>query len=319
MDRRHYLTTVGIALLAGCPDGGSTETSTPTETATETDTATPTTDRAPTATETDTETETATETETLSGREQARAALRDAREGIQRAHELYLDLGDAESLTGVGPATTGFDDSEIQTELDAARERIDTAMETARDEQESTADMLRVVIDWLSTAAALQAAMSDVVGQLEALGTAAAERQDYAEVYPPIEEAIAAIATVGDVRTRLSRPNMQAVHAFDGIDGDEVTQKQQALHGQAVGFGNLQSPLEVVRREVGRLEDAEAAIDEEEEDDAEQLAERAIGFLGDAKESASNRAPGRVATVFNASVDELIAIAEEIADRAQAM
>lgn len=326
MYRRRYLAATAAALIAGCsgtggddasPTDGPSTTSSPT--ATDGQTGAPVAETTETETS-DAETETA-DTETPDAEERAANALAEARSALGRAHGAYLDQADgASTLAEVSAATTGFDPAPVTDEIETARSHLDAASEDAEDEQAGQVDDLREATAWLGALAQFQAATSTVVDHLERVVDRAdfdeaAEFDDYDGVVEELEAAEDALPAVSQAQSAVGDVDSDAFSSVEGVDPDAVEATDDGLVALSLAFTELDDPLATIRGETRRIEDARAAIEADDEDDAETAADRAARRLRGALRSVTDRrnpdefAP--VVDVVERVVDELVALAEE--------
>jgi len=319
MYRRRYLVAAGSALLlAGCSGGEADEdptetTSTPTETPTASATDTPT----ETATETSTETDTETETEsTPSEAEVAAEHLTDARGSIKTAHSVYLSQGGgAETIADVGPAVTDFSSDRIVSECDDALSALDEISDDPPDDVRSQESQLRSAANWLQALAQLQAAMSDYVEGIEAVGSAARRRLDYGEIRIDLEAANDGLDAIGNARVGMGDPSVPAFESIEGIDADATATKDDMIYREAVAFEGMRDYLEDAMTGVDDLEGADQQLTNGQPESAESQASDAARALESARDGVEGSGPDSfapVAEAFVATMEDILAIADEI-------
>jgi hypothetical protein len=314
MRRRRYLIAAGTVLFAGCSGGDSEEQPTPTSTATERPTAT--------ATETETDTPTETETETPSGEEQAAAAIDDARSNLSRAHAIYLSAGtNAETILDITPDVTGIDVERIRDECDSALSALETASETATDDQEATIRNLEDAVNWLSGAAEVQRAMGDVVARLSEVESRAGRGRDYSVILRALENTQDALDAVDDAMIGLDDPRLPGFRQIEGIDADAVADYNTALKSERVYFDSLSDPVGRLISGTEGLEWAEDQLDQGAAEEAEQEAQASARAFGNAEGQVNDIGGERFAGVrdqFSATVEELEHLADDVITAARA-
>lgn len=295
MDRRRYLAVVGAALVAGCEQlEGEGPTDTPTGAPTDTATPTP----AATPTQTPTETETATETATPTGEERAAAMIEDARGGIRRAREAYLEAaGGAERLSDIGPATRTFDAAPVVGEVDPVLDRLETVPDDATDAQQLDIEDLRTVAGWFRSAARVQAAMSATVESLVAARDGARGDESYDGILSHFESADASINNVTNRDGGLGQSVLPAIRRSDVLGPEAVDAKQSALFREVIAFREMGRFLDEVVRQTERLQTAQDHLDNEDESDAQREATRALENLRSARQTVTDLGPDGFAPV----------------------
>lgn len=307
MYSRRRLLLAGLALLAGCQGEESVET---TQTDTPSPTATPTATATETPTATTTQTETRTETPELTGPEHAAATIDDAEAALQRGHERYLNQASetATSLTDVGAETTGFEESPVTLRLDAAREHLSSASETANGPQSLTITELRLVAGWLGEAARVQSAQSRVAEALIAASTAGERDEGFTAVRDHLDAVIDRMRVIDNSMRQLSSPEVETFGAIDAITGNEVRQKYQQFQREHEGMQQLERRLDQTGEAIGTLSSAFSYYNADNYERAEREASFAIDYFDEIDGAATEIEPeslGPTVDLFREALEPL--------------
>ena len=264
MDRRSVL-AAAAALLAGCGQQPSTDTSTPTGTATRTPTATssPSPTETPTASPTETaeptETPTATETETpeLSEREERAAqALDRAISELSQAVSTYVgNAGD--SLVDVSAATENFSRTAVLNDLSDADDDIEDARRLVSSRQEPRLEAVETARRFLRLCLDTQPRLIAAYGEAERARDAVESQRE--------TEVEGATADLRDERQDAeagfdsieSETDAERVSVVPAIPAGDYEAKVAQFGAEVDGFGSLADFFARFRPAIVDLNDAE--------------------------------------------------------------
>ena len=326
MDRRSFI-ALSAAVLAGCGQQPSTDTSTPTATATDTPTATATATSTPTATATDTPTETPTDTPTptetetpeLSEREEQAAqalslAIRDLNEAV------YTYAGSqGGSLLDVSAATESFPRIQVIGDISDADDYIEDARATASGRQQPRLAAVEDARQFLRICLQIQERVIAAYGEAERARDAVDS-----------EQAGTIEAATGDLRNerRRAQPpfadiesetSAETVSVLPSIPAEEYEAKVAQFDAEIDGFGSLADFLDRLHDAVVDLNDAERFDRVERErtarERAQQAAEAFEALTTELDEFASNLTEAGAA--LEGISTDLVDIAEAKAEKAR--